>query len=205
MKKPDNPEMTPKGDWTIIFPVTGHRISSNHPSDFLRQCKEHMQNNDLPIEGDWKDKMFDLACQQNPNIPCHDVDEPKHRAANGTDVWRFLTVLWKSFEMGAKQVPVEEQERRLNICKGCPKRGVVSCSFGCGKLAEVLSTLAIGKPSTINHEMHKQHCLVCSCELTTMSSYPLEILKSVDKEMNFDGGEYWDQCWKLENRPLDVA
>ena len=202
MKKPDNREMIPPGDWTIIFPGTGHRISSNHPSAFLQKCHEHMELNDIPIMGGWQDEMFNLACEQNPAIPCHEVGVVERSIAS-EDIWRFLTTLWNA--RGEEAVSEEEAERRVGICVTCPRMTHVACTMGCGKLAEVLTTLTLGRTPKRYTEVHKASCGVCGCEISSLVNYPLDVLKKVDEKLNFKIGEYPSHCWKLENNLPDVV
>lgn len=188
----------PRNGYRIRFEQTGHEVVADHPSVWRAECRKHMEANGIPITGGWWQRLLHEACEQHPEWECPDDDQPPSVRATSEDVWRFLTTLWRAMESGAKQVSPEEQERRLNICAVCPRRGVVQCSLGCGKLAEVLSRLAIGKPARIREDMHKQHCLHCKCELTSLASFPLEILQGVDREMGTDPAGYDSKCWKLE-------
>jgi len=188
----------PRGGFRVRFQETGHEVVADHPAEWLKQCREHMEANGIPVTGGWKERLFDEMCNQHPEFGCQDDGLKQSRVVEGQDIWRFLTVLWNSVEAGAKQVSPEEQERRLALCAVCPKRGVVTCSLGCGKLAEVLSRLAIGKPAKIREDLHKTHCLPCGCEVTAKSSYPLEVLRAVDEKLGHTPDYWTGGCWMLE-------
>lgn len=200
MKSPVSMDICPQGGWRVRFSQTGHEVVADHRSVFKMECRKHMEANDIPVTGGWFERLLSEMCDQHPEFGCLDDSAPQVRRLASEDVWRFLSTLWNAMESGAKQVSPEEQERRLNICAVCPKRGVIQCSFGCGKLAEVLTRLAIGSPAKIRQDMHKQNCLACGCEISSMTSFPLEVLQAVDDKLGtvepYDG-----KCWKLEPIP----
>lgn len=194
MLRPVTTDICPPKGWRYRFPETGHEVTAPHPSLFLNECRVHMEANGLPIQPGWKQKIWNEACQQHPEWSCEDDGQIKRDWESG-DVWRFLTTLWEAMEQGATQISREEQIRRLEICKQCPKKTIIQCSLGCGKLAEILSRLALGGSKPIQHELHKHHCGVCGCELTSLTSYPLEVLRAVDEKLG-TGGDLPEGCWK---------
>ena len=197
MMRPKSMIYTPRDGWTIhSFPGTGHKITSNHPSHFLQQCHAHMELNNIPILGGWQDEMFSLMCEQNPEIECEEVGKEERKVA-GADIWRFLTTLWEAMANGAVAVSEEEAERRAAICIACPKMGHTSCGGGCGKIAEVLSTLTLGRRPVGMEKVHKASCEVCGCEISSLVNYPLDVLKAVDDKLEFKRDAYPKNCWKL--------
>jgi len=155
-----------------------------------------MQDNGMDVPGNWQDQMFHLACEHNPNIECEDTENIV-RVVTGQDIWRFLTAVWGSMESGAKPVSEEEAERRADICLVCPKRGFTPClSGGCGKLAEVVTTLTLGRKIKHHEALHKASCGVCSCEINTLINWPLDVLSKVDEKTGFKKDEFPEACWR---------
>ena len=91
-----------------------------------------------------------------------------------------------------------EMRRRLaTVAFACPKMGHTSCGGGCGKIAEVLSTLTLGRRPVGMEKVHKASCEVCGCEISSLVNYPLDVLKAVDDKLNFVRDAYPEACWKL--------
>lgn len=199
MKKPSNPNLIPRGGYSCTFPETGYTVSETHPSLYLQMCHKHMQDNGIAIVGGWQDEMWDRACNQNPEIECEDSENPA-RVVESADIWRFLTTLWEAMEKGAKAVSEEEASRRAEICVTCPKLTHTSCSFGCGKLSEVISTLTLGRSFKNHSELHKASCGVCGCETSSLINWPLDVLQAVDEKLGFVKEGYPSHCWKIEGR-----
>jgi len=197
MRKPANMMECPQGGWHCRFP-DGFEASSNHPSDFLRQCYGHLVANDLDTSGGWQDRMWDLFCETHPEVPHIDIEAPPVRAVTGDDVWRFFNSLKEAVIQGAEAVSDEEQDRRIGICLACPKLTHVSCSFGCGKIAEIIGDLTLGRKSRRLVEAHKANCGVCACEISTVTAWPLDVLKRVDEKVKFKSSDYPSNCWKLQ-------
>ena len=195
MLTPVNTTLVPRGGWTVQIEGAGPPIVANHFSLFIKEVSKRLIANGLDKHG-WREETLDLMCRQRPDIPCEDK-EVNTRAITGDDVKRFVTTLWEAWQAGAKPVSIEEQERRAAICMECPMRGNVSCMGGCAAMARALSDMTMGGSARNLPELNKQHCMVCSCELSSLTMYPLEVLQKVDEKINFKAGEYPANCWKI--------
>ena len=195
MLTPTNTNLVPRGGWSVEIEGAGPPIVANHFSLFVKEIGKRLIANGLDKHG-WREEALDLMCRQRPDIPCEDK-EVQARAVTGDDVKRFVKTLYEAWEQGAKPVSIEEQERRAAICMECPMRGTVSCMGGCGALARALSDLTMGGSARNLPELHKQSCLICGCELSSLTMYPMEVLRAVDEKINFKTTEYPPNCWKL--------
>lgn len=193
---PTNTRMAPPGGWSVTIEGLGPTIRSDNYAEFIAQVKRRLEANNRDEHG-WKEKVLDLMCQQRPDIACEDT-EMTERAVTSDDVKRWFRTLWEAWKSGATAVSSEEQDRRAGICRTCPKRGHVSCFGGCGAMAEALSQLVIGTKANVYPDLHKTSCLVCSCEISSLVLFPLEVLQKVDAEANFQVGAYPSHCWKLD-------
>jgi len=194
MLTPKNNDIVPRGEWNVELPGCGPRIKSRHFKDFLQQVSKRLQANGLDRH-DWREWVLDEMCKQNPGIECEDKDAPR-REVTGEDVWRFVRTLYTAWENGAQKVSDEEQNRRADICLNCPKRGYVSCN-SCGSLSKALSDLVLGTGCKRLAELHKQSCLVCGCELSSLVQYPLEVIQEIDQKLQFQTDSYPSECWKV--------
>lgn len=202
MKQPINTKTTPPRGWTIDFEGLGPLVSSNHFNDFMRQVYARLEANGT-LTHDWREETLDLLCRQRPDIPCEDRELPE-RAVTSEDVKRWFKSMWETWKSGAQAVSAEEQDRRASICRDCPKRGHVSCFGGCGAMAEALSQMIVGTKARSYPDLHKTSCLVCSCEITSLVLFPLEVIQKVDEEAGFKVGDYPEHCWKLKTSPRET-
>lgn len=197
MLAPINTNVVPPGGWTVTIKGAGPTIQANNWSLFIKEVFKRLVANKMDRHG-WKEETVDLMCRQRPDIPSKDVDVPT-RDVTGDDVKRFLATIWEAWKAGAEPVSAEEQDRRAAICLQCPKKGYVSCMGGCGAMAQTLAEMTVGSKARLLPELHKASCLACGCELSTLTMYPLEVLKRVDKKINFQASEYWEKCWKVQS------
>lgn len=201
MLEPENTSITPNGDWTVDIPGCGGKIKHDHFSVFRRLVHERMIANGLDKHG-WWEYAQDLMCRQRPDIPCVDVSKPR-QALTIDDVVRFVSLLDRAVQDGAQPVDDTEYERRLSICKACPKRQYVEshgggpvCGGFCGWFSRALSNLVMGVRSNTLNELFKKSCPVCGCEITSMARYPLDLLHEVDSKTGFLTDGYPENCWK---------
>jgi len=199
MLSPVNTSISPPNGWSVTIPNAGPEIREQNFNAWLGMVLIRLRANNLATAG-WQEYVLDLMCQQRPDITSEDKDAPPERLASSEDVRHFIHTIWDAWKSGAVAVSAEEQDRRAAICMKCPKKGIVNCIGGCGALAEALAQITIGSQARSIPELHKKSCMVCGCELSTLTMYPLEVLKKVDEKLNFKGGEYPDFCWKLEDQ-----
>lgn len=209
MLTPINTSAVPPKGWSLDIDKLGYgplgpEIRSDNFSDFMRQIIVRLESNGGLPHG-WREEVLDLMCRQRPDIPCEDTGLPPSRVATSDDAKRFIKTLWIAKREGAVAVSPEEQDRRGAICLQCPKRGYVSCFGGCGALVEMLSDLTLGSKARHLPELHKQHCTICGCELSSLTAYPLDVLQKVDAAMDFQSEPYPDFCWKVAPAPAPEA
>ncbi len=194
MLVPSNTALCPRGGWSVTIEGAEPAIVSNHWMDFINQVSKRVRINGLDQHG-WRERAIDLMCRQRPDIESHDEDI-QLRDITGDDIRRFVRTMWEAVKAGATPVSGEEQERRAAICLDCPKRGYVNCMGGCGALAQALAEITIHGKTRDIPGLHKNSCMVCGCELSSLIMYPLDVIKAVDKKMDFTSGDYPDHCWK---------
>ncbi len=202
MKKPSCFEVAPKGGFAVTFP-TGITIASLYDSEFLRNCKLHMEENVMPYpfntSGGWQDRMWHQCCIQNPDMKCADSDRPE-RSIGADDILRYARTMWVTLTQGGETVSQEEQDRRVDICLKCPKIGVVSCFIGCNTITEALSGFILGRSIRRINEVHKQSCMACGCPIEVKSLWPISVLKQVDNDLGLTP-DYNRSCWMIEGDP----
>ncbi len=201
MLSPTNTTIVPPRGWSVDLGL-GPIIKSDNYPDFLRQIYQRLHANHADRHG-WKEWALSLMCEQRPDIPCLDSGAPPSRAVTSDDIRRFVFTMLEAKREGAVAVSPGEQDRRAAICLSCPNRGNVSCFGGCGALAEALSELVVSAKGAAHPELHKEACLSCGCELSSLILYPLDVLHKVDEKIDFLATPYSPQCWKRpENQPV---
>ena len=196
MKSPTNTTFVPRGGWSVEIPRAGPAIVADNFSVFIRTISSRLQANGLDKHG-WKEWALHLMCEQRPDIPCVDTEEPAVRETTGDDIIRFVRTMYETWQAGATAVSDAEQDRRASICENCPKRAYISNCVGCGKLANMLSEMTVGSKAKGRPELHKTGCGVCGCEISSLIMFPLEVLQTVDAKIGFTTGAYPSHCWKL--------
>lgn len=197
MLRPVNINSVPKNGWTVTIEGAAPEIVSDHFSDLIKKAHTRLEANGMASHG-WRERVIHEMCKQRPDIQCEDDELPPSRVATSDDAIRFLKTLWIAMKDGAQPVSEEEQDRRASICLQCPKRGVVNCYGGCGTIAGLMADLVIGSKSKRIPELFKQHCTCCGCELSSLTTYPIEVLAKVDADINFQSSEYPVECWKRQ-------
>lgn len=194
MLTPVSTSQVPPGGWSVQIEGAGPPIKADHWSVFISEIRNRLIANGLDSHG-WKERAIDLMCRQRPEIQSEDKEVPT-RSVTSDDIQRFVRTIWEAWKAGAQAVSAEEQDRRAAICVECPKKGYVSCFGGCGALAATLAEMTIHSKARSIPELHKASCMVCGCELSTLTMYPLEVLQKVDAKIGFKTEEYPDHCWK---------
>lgn len=192
MLEPIDLSTSPPGGWQYTEPATGVKFRHNDPRALMKLVGEHRRGNDLPTHGDWVQQVYHLICVQNPTTKCHDVNNPE-RVWLPEDIMRFLEALSNA---GGETVSEAEQLRRIEICKGCPKNGVVMCRY-CGPLAEYLTKFLAGRNLPKVEDVYKRSCLACGCDITSKTSYSIPTLQAIDNALGTSPA-YPEHCWMLE-------
>lgn len=192
MLEPLDLTTSPPGGWQYTEQATGVKFRHNDIRAMMKMVREHRVGNNLPVHGDWIQQVYHGICSQNPSTPCHDVNNPE-RVWLPEDVMRFLEAL---SEMGLETVGDEEQLRRIEICKTCPKNGVIACRW-CGYLGEMLSKFAAGRNVPRVEEVWKRSCLACGCSISAKTAFPVSTLQAIDARLG-TSPEYTPGCWMLE-------
>jgi len=194
--------MVPRNGWTVTIDGAGPPITAPTWNEFVKNIAVRLRSNNLDHHG-WREEAIDLMCRQRPDIASEEVDAPPERVATGDDAKRFVRTMWEAWKAGAEPVSDAEQDRRAELCLECPKRGYVACFGGCGAISAALSEMTMGAKTRFLAQLHKSHCTVCGCELSSLTRFPLDVLQEVDRKIDFKTGEYWSKCWKIQNIPPD--
>jgi len=194
MRKPANMMTIPQGGWHCRFP-DGFEVRSQHPSDFLRQCYEHLEGNGGDTGSGWRERVWELVCDTHPEMECLDSETPL-RIVGPDDVRRFLMTMWETWKSGAESVSEEVQNTRIDTCLRCPKKGYSSCAGGCSQLGKLLADFVLDRKIPRLVEVHKQACMACGCHIETKTRFPVDVLRKVDEKLG-QTPEYWQECWML--------
>jgi len=151
-----------------------------------------LEGNELDAHG-WEDVILDLACSQNPQWDCEDM-EVQERGTTIQDVWRAAKSAAKWMSMGGQTVSQEEADRRSDICVSCPRHGTVTGCQGCRSMANWGFEVLSGK-KTKNDDKLAQ-CKTCRCELKIKVWLPLGALSNQDLD-----GSYPSHCWCKSETP----
>lgn len=199
MKRPADMTSTPRGDWTYRQPETDMPFRAQHPKVLEAEVLAHrMSLPDLHMDtaSGWRVRLWNAVCEQNPNIPYEDTEEPRYFPSL-LDVWRFIQTMWNWRTQGGEFVPQEEAERRANICltgangQRCQYNQVFAPCLGCHGYAEDMDRLVEGRKTSRDAELHI--CTACGgCRIPVKIHFPLESL-SVDES------KLPPWCWQKKN------
>ena len=196
MLTPNDPISSPNNGWSVTIEGAGPEIRESSFSAFIAAVGVRLRANGMDQHG-WMEKAVDLRCRQRPEIGCIDKDI-NMRDVTVDDFKRFIRTMWEAHQAGARPVSDEEQDRRAAICLTCPMRGYVNCMGGCNQLSQILTEMTIHGRARDIPQLHRNSCMVCGCELSSLIMFPLDVLHSVDEKLNFRTTEYPDHCWKLD-------
>lgn len=193
MLEPLDLSTAPPGGWQYTEQATGVKFRHNDVRALMKMIAEHRRGNGLAVHGDWVQQVYHAICSQNPSTPCHDVSNPE-RVWLPEDVMRFLEALSNA---GTETVSESEQLRRIEICKGCPKNGVIACRW-CGTFAEHLTRFLAGRNLPKVEDVYKRSCLACGCDITSKTAYPVSTLEAIDSALGTNP-QYHENCWMLKD------
>lgn len=196
MKKPLNTTIVPRGGWSIHIPETDTTLNSVHPSELLSKVRVHLESNGLDWGRDWKDKVWDMVCEQNSGVECEDSEGVKVRGWDGNDLNRFLKTMWTAWKDGVEPVSQEEQNRRISICLSCPKITNGACA-ACTGIAHFISQFTIGRKLEKHPDVYNKICSECKCNIESKTMFPVSVLKEVDQKMQSQP-DYHSSCWMRE-------
>jgi len=191
MLSPTNTLETPSGGYTFTD-SDGFVTFSSNPTDFINKIGAHRITAGLYVGSGWEQEVWHLACEQNPNLACHDKENPTLEAGL-EDVRQFGLVTQRFFENGGKAESQKEAERRASICASCPKNQPIAglCS-SCKGWAAWLIQLASGRHTSRDNDLF--YCQVCGCSNKLATHVPLD----VQRDERHSASEAPANCWKRQ-------
>jgi hypothetical protein len=187
----------PKGGWKYAVLDTNTVIQAGSIPELKRRVVQHMGANNLEIPKDILETIEDCACQ---NLETHrdhwcakrgpaDLSSSRERPRwRASEILRFLKTVWEWGKMSGFQfVPMEEAERRAEICSRCPANTAVSGCLGCTGVARLTNQIRGDRKTKFDTKLHA--CNVCGCELKVKVLVPLEVIDN-------RGLEYPKECWQ---------
>lgn len=174
-----------------FYPVEQTKVvlmSIGWPS-LVKETREHLRGNDLPVPPDLNEQMMAWycstvggeACGEPPPVAPHDL-----RAL----AERFLRTAKKFVFDGGQKVPQEEAERRAAICAACPKNIHADWCSGCFLTSLTASAVGMVSGWKTSQDDKLQSCQVCGCRLSLKVHTPLEAMRY--RELD---GLWPEHCW----------
>lgn len=188
-KFPDYKVIGDKAGWFYPVEQTKVVLVSVGWKTLVKETREHLRGNDLPVPPDLNEQMMawycstvgGVACGEPPPVAPHDL-----RAL----AERFLRTAKKFVFDGGQKVPQEEAERRAAICATCPKNTHADWCSGCFLTSLTASAVKMVSGWTTSQDAKLQSCSVCGCRLSLKTHLSLESMRY--RELD---GLWPDHCW----------
>ena len=195
MLKVVNKVDVPRGGWTYKVEATGVTVNAGSINKLKQHVFAHLNANRIEIPAGLEDEIEDTACrnigdgmgrwcaERTPELP-----KPGHSKWRAADVLRFLkTVTQWGLAGGFKFVPIEEAERRAEICATCPMNTLVQGCMGCGGVGTLVKMIRGSTRTSQDDKLHT--CEVCGCFLQVKVLVPAGVIDNT-------GLAYPSWCWQ---------
>ena len=189
---------TPPGQWRWTAPDSGTRLKAHAASKLIAAVRSYLHSNGLP-EMTTEEIEHDICNQCGLGRPyCKGAVEVPRGTTTLSTLARFATTAKNWITGGLGWAPMEEVNRRANICASCPRnRPMGGCPDCNAELAAVLGTDLIVPKDRRPFAYKKLHnCQQCGCRLTLKTQLPAAAF--VD-----DTAEYPKNCWMVELQRRD--
>ena len=177
--KLNSTSQTPPAGWFYVQFQTGHRFNESDFEMLVLSVLSHRNSNKLPhatVEEVTAD-IHNQICSRSPSHVCRGADfEPASLSASTVlSSMNALASTWKETPL----VPLEEANRRADICRRCPHNQPMKGCFGfCSQaFAELFKTMNRGRETPDDEKL--MGCDVCGCSLRALVHFPVTVLQSV--------------------------
>lgn len=190
---------TPPVGFSYVQFETGHRFIEPDYQTLIEAVIIHRQSNNVPrgtIQEVTED-INDQICQRSPGHVCRGADfEPAQLSARTVyDAMTALAGVWQGVEL----VPLDESERRADLCRRCFHNNAVTGCFGnCSQAFAELFAL-MNRNRTTSHDSKLMGCEICGCNNAVTVHYPISVLR---KSTLDERQKYFNRvphCWRSEN------
>lgn len=187
--------VVPPHGWEYVQPETGFKMNSVTPRGLMALVEVHRRANGIPLSMGWKEALEEELCR-DPRYAgrCREVAVPRTvtpRLRVG-HLLVFLAAVKKWFKAyHLEPVPVEEADRRANICMSCPKHvPTVSGCPGCEGVFRRAKTMLSSAPP-LAREKELRFCGECLCFLPVKVRLPADCIQAVTPS----GHPFPEGCW----------
>lgn len=191
----------PLGGWAFTVPQTGARLVALSPATLRDMIKNHLKVNGHEVPDDFRAWFENEICVQGNlegSVCCEVPPVLPHQVA--TLEWghieRFSKVIWNMAKGPEKLqlVPLEEANRRANICAACPLN--TSIGLGCKGCRGLLKRVAEAvKNRRVDAQDQIDTCAACGCYLPLKVHVPLDAIIKAESRKRLP---YHEGCWRLE-------
>lgn len=188
--------VVPSGGWVYVHPHTGFKITAPTWNDLITRIRNYRLANGMSLGVNFEEAIGSEICQQQGwNEPRCMQEEPtplKQRVIGMHDVVSFLKVLKHWLIKNPSLVPIEEANRRAQICTTCPYNVNIQGCAGCTNIAGMIFN-ATGDRET-QYDQQLKNCQICGCVNKVQVWVPKETLdQGLSPEMREDLPNW---CWK---------
>lgn len=199
----------PRNPWRYTVPETGYTVEGEFFKDLFDNVRRHCEANGLPQP--YREDIEDAACRETNPGPSKCRKRPPKPVAGALPhlslhlAERFLKTVWHVFKE-RKLVSREEAERRIEICRGNPEKGIPPCPMatsiggcaGCFGFYKMVTKMLGDKGNPIPDDDDHNFCSACGCHLPSKVWCPQEALDRAEtvKPLYQEG-----RCWRLEDGP----
>lgn len=199
---------SPPGGWRYTPPETGVTIQAPFFRDLFYKVRQHLAANNK--ENPFREDVEDGACREtNPGGSWCGKRAPKPVEGKLpyltlATAERFLRTIWYVFKE-RKLVPLEEAQRRIEICRGNEEKGIEPCELignigGCASCHGLKAMLdKIMPKNPIPEDEEKKFCLACGCHAASKVWAPNKALDQAETKVPL----YAPRCWRHKANRVD--
>jgi len=188
--KPNPTAPTPNGKWRWKDSVTGATIVNFSAPKLIIAVRVFLANNGRPPLT--AEEVGAQICNQMGLMPpyCDEVSAVPPEGVTLEKLGRFFSTFKNWLLDGVKLAPMEEVNRRADICVKCPRNqragGCSSCDASLGAIIGQDMVLPEGRFPDKRGQLH--NCQQCGCRLSLKIQLPMASFKD-------DTAKYPEWCW----------
>lgn len=193
--------LTPPTKWFYVQFETAHRFLEPDYQALVESVWKHRVSNELPRSdrNEVADDIQDQICQRSDCNVCKGANFHPANLSAGS-IFSAMSTLSKTWS-GAELVPMEEAERRADICRRCLFNQPITGCFGVG-CNQAMQTLfdGINKGRSTRHDDKLMGCSCCGCSCKVIVHFPLRVLRNSTPEERQKYFNRTKHCWRNDNQ-----
>jgi hypothetical protein len=202
-QKIKNTNEVPPGMYRYTCPETGYKIAGEHSKEGLfARVELHYKDNNIPLPGDWKERVEDQMCKQLPTGWCNYSDEDSGYGftpdLSFDKVLKGITSLSSMVFAALKGEEIfvdgNEANQRAEICTRCFYNMSTSFCGACNAgnvIAETVSKVKGGRSTPSDDDL--KNCGICGCKNEAIVHIKKNLLLSGEKAEITEKRPAW--CW----------